>query len=139
MIFARDTHYSEVSPGAAPGFFVKGAPLHELGLTQNIVELAIRHAEREQAQRVVSITVEIGALSGVVAEAVAFAFDVCSRGTLAEGARLDIRPIQGRGQCLDCSRQAEIKTLTHVCPHCGSLALETIQGQEMKFIEMEID
>lgn len=139
MIFVRNTLYSEGSLGATPGFFAKGAPVHELGLTQNIVELAIQHAVREQAQRVVSITVEIGALSGVVAEAVAFAFDVCSQGTLVEGARLEIRQIEGRGQCLDCTRQAVIRTLTHVCPHCGSLALETIQGQEMKFTEMEID
>ncbi len=113
--------------------------MHELGLTQNIVDIALQHAEREQAQKILAITVEIGALSGVIAEAVEFAFDVCSKGTIAEGARLEIRHIDGRGQCLDCNKQAEISTLTHLCPNCGSLALETIAGQEMTFTEMEID
>lgn len=113
--------------------------LHELSLTQNIVELAIEHAAREDAEKILSITLEIGALSGVVAEAVEFAFDVCCKGTLAEGADLEIRHITGIGQCLDCHKKSEIETLTHVCPYCGNLALETVQGREMKFTEMEID
>ena len=122
-----------------PGLFTKGCALHELSLTQNIVDLAIEHAAREEAKKILSITLEIGALSGVVAEAVEFAFDICSTDTLAEGADLKIRHITGKGRCLDCHKEAAIKTLTHVCPHCGSLALETVQGQEMKFTEMEID
>ena len=113
--------------------------MHELGLTKSIVDLAVEHADREQAKKILSITLEIGALSGVVAEAVEFAFEICSKGTLAEGADLVICHILGKGRCLDCHKEAEIKSLTHLCPHCGSLALETVQGQEMKFTEMEID
>jgi hydrogenase nickel incorporation protein HypA/HybF len=113
--------------------------LHELSLTQSIVELAIEHANREKAVAIRSITVEIGALSGVVADAMEFAFDVCSKGTLADGARFEILHISGRGRCMECREESELETLTHTCPLCGSLALETIQGQEMKFTEMEID
>jgi hydrogenase nickel incorporation protein HypA/HybF len=113
--------------------------LHELSLTQNIVELAIEHARRENATAIRSITVTIGALSGVVADAVAFAFDVCSKGTMVEGARLEILPIAGLGRCFECQEVSEMQTLSYVCPQCGSLALETVQGQEMKFTEMEID
>lgn len=113
--------------------------MHELGLTQSIVDLAIEHAEREDAATILGITIEIGALSGVIAEAVEFAFDVCSKGTPAESARLEIKHIPGRGRCLDCHAEPEIATLTHICPSCGSLALEILQGQEMKFIEMEVD
>lgn len=113
--------------------------MHELSLTQSIVELAIEHARRENAAAIRSITVAIGALSGVVADAVEFAFDVCSKGTMAEGARLEIRHIAGRGRCLECHEESELQTLTYTCPQCGSLALETVQGQEMQFTEMEID
>lgn len=113
--------------------------MHELSLTQNIVELAVEHARRENATAIFSLTVEIGALSGVMADAVAFAFDVCSQNTLAQGARLEIRHIPGLGRCLSCHELTEMETLSYVCPLCGSLALETLQGQEMKFIEMEID
>ena len=113
--------------------------MHELSLTQNIVELAIQYASRNNAVAIRSITVEIGALSGVVADAVAFAFDVCSKGTMAEGARLEIRRIAGVGRCLRCRRESQLEALTHVCPLCGSLTMETVQGQEMKFTEMEVD
>ncbi|MEJ2471291.1 MAG: hydrogenase maturation nickel metallochaperone HypA [Desulfuromonadales bacterium] len=113
--------------------------MHELSLTQSLIEAAVDHAKRAKAERILSVTVEIGALSGVIADAVLFAYDVCSRDTLAEGSRLEIRHIAGRGHCLDCQREAEITTLTHVCPHCSSLALRIVQGEEMKFTEMEID
>jgi len=125
--------------GIAPACLSKRCALHELSLTQNIIDLAIEHATREDAAKILSITLEIGALSGVVIEAVEFAFDVCSKNTLAEGAALKIHHINGQGRCLDCQKEAEIKNPTHLCPHCGSLALETVQGQDMKFTEMEID
>ena len=113
--------------------------MHELSLTQSIVELAIEYARRENAAVIRSVTVEIGALSGVSADAVAFAFDVCSKGTMADGARLVILDTAGRGRCLACHEESELSTLTHTCPRCGGLALETVQGQEMKFTELEID
>lgn len=113
--------------------------MHELSLTQSIVELAVTHANRAGARVIRSITLEIGDLSGVMAEAVEFAFDVCSKGTLVEGARLEIRRIKGRGRCLDCDKEAEMDSLTYTCPHCGSLALETIRGKEMTLTEMEVD
>lgn len=113
--------------------------MHELSLTQNIVELAIEHAQRARAVAIRSITVEVGALSGVLADALEFAFDVCSKGTMAAGARLEIRHIAARGQCLACREMTELENLTHICPRCGSLALQVLQGQEMTFIEMEID
>ena len=125
--------------GRARARLRKGCALHELSLTQNIVDLAVEHAGRENAKKILSITLEIGALSGVIAEAVEFAFEICSKGTLAEGAALHIRHIDGRGRCLDCHEESELETLTHVCHHCGSLALETLQGQEMRFTELEID
>lgn len=113
--------------------------MHELSLTQSIVELAVEHAQRENAVAIRSITVEIGALSGVLADAMEFAFDVCSKGTMAEGSHLEIIHVAGRGRCLECHKESELDSLTYTCPYCEKLALEPVQGQEMKFTEMEID
>ncbi len=55
--------------------------MHELSLTQNLVATAEEFARRENAAVIISLTLQIGALSGVVPEAVEFAFDVCSKGT----------------------------------------------------------
>ncbi len=113
--------------------------MHELGLTQNLVEVALEHAEREGATAISSIVLEIGVLSGVIPEAVEFAFEACSQGTLAADATLEIRHIPGLGHCLACGKQSEIQSLTDCCSHCGGYGLEILQGQEMNLIEMEIN
>ena len=139
MIFILKYLYSKLPVRDSRTFSSNEQPLHELSLTQSIVEIAIEHAHRENAVAIRSITIEIGALSGVMADAMEFAFDVCCKDTMAEGARLEIRHIRGLGRCMECREESEMDTLTYTCPQCGSLALETVQGREMKFTEMEID
>lgn len=138
LIFTVNRHYSKQGL-IIRTFSLEGHILHELGLTQSIIDLAIEYATRENAKKVSSITVEIGSISGVIPEAVEFAFDVCSKETLVEGAALHINHINGQGRCLDCKEISDIDFPTHICPNCGNLSLEIVQGKEMKFIEMEID
>lgn len=113
--------------------------VHELSLTQNLIDIAEAHARREGATTITSITMEIGALSGVIPEAVEFAFEACTLGTLAEGATLEIRRIPALGRCQQCRQECAMESLLDGCPDCKSFALDIIQGQEMALIEMEID
>lgn len=113
--------------------------MHEVGITQSIINIAEEHARREQAASITSITVEIGNLSGVIAESVEFCFEACAQGTLAEGARLIIRRIQARGKCGDCRHEFDLDTITFACPACDSFAVERLCGDELRISEMEID
>jgi hydrogenase nickel incorporation protein HypA/HybF len=113
--------------------------LHELGLTYNLIEIAEAHARREGATAIRSLRLKIGSLSGVFPEAIKFAFDVCSKGTLAQGATLEILLIQALGRCQQCAAESSMESLADACPLCGSFALEILQGQEMALTEMEID
>jgi hydrogenase nickel incorporation protein HypA/HybF len=113
--------------------------LHELSLTQNLIEIAEEHARRENATVITSMTMEIGALSGVIPEAVEFAFEACTKDTLADGAKLEIRRIPALGRCQQCSQECAMENLLDGCTACGSFALDIIKGQEMALIEMEID
>jgi len=115
------------------------AHVHELGITESLVGIAERAARDQGATRVLSLTVEIGALSGVVPDAVAFCFEACARGTLLEGSRLDIRAIPGRALCADCGADVDIDNLTYACPICGSYALQRTQGEELRLLEVEIE
>lgn len=72
--------------------------MHELSIMQNVIEIC---ESNSGGSRVLSVIMEIGDLSGVVAEAAEFCFEACSRGTLVEGARLRIDRIPGAGSCLD--------------------------------------
>jgi hydrogenase nickel incorporation protein HypA/HybF len=113
--------------------------MHELSLTQSLISVAEEHARQAGATAIHSITLEVGALSGAIPEALEFAFDVCSKGSLAEGATLRIRRIAGRGRCAACAAATEIDQLTAVCPACGALAFELVAGLELRVLELEID
>ncbi|WP_305046802.1 hydrogenase maturation nickel metallochaperone HypA [Geoalkalibacter sp.] len=113
--------------------------MHELGITRSIVEIAERHAREQGAVRVISLTVQIGALSGVIAEAVEFAFEVCAQDSLLEGARLIIDAVPGRGRCRACGAESAMDRFTYACPHCDALALDCIQGEELRILELEVD
>lgn len=113
--------------------------MHELSLTISLIEIAEEHARRENATVITSVTMEIGALSGVMPEAVEFAFEACSQGTLADGAKLEIRRIPALGRCLECGKESAIKSLLDGCTACDSFALDILRGEEMALIELEID
>jgi hydrogenase nickel incorporation protein HypA/HybF len=113
--------------------------MHELSLTQSLVEIAEEHARRAGATAIRGIILEVGELSGAIPAALEFAFDVCSKGTLAEGATLTIQPVPGHGRCRACAAAVECHELTAVCPVCGALALDLDAGRELRIIELEID
>lgn len=113
--------------------------MHEVGITQSIVEIAERHAREQGAARVLSVTVRIGALSGVVPEAVEFCFEACTKGTLLDGARLIVERVPGKGRCTECGAEIELAPHTFACPPCGALAVERLQGEELRILELEVD
>jgi len=113
--------------------------MHELSLTQSLVAIAEEHARRAGATVIREIVLEVGELSGAIPEALEFAFDVCSKGTLAEGAALTIRKVPGSGRCTACAADSPCETLTAVCPRCGALAFAIDQGTELRILELEID
>ena len=113
--------------------------MHELSLTQNLLEIAAEHARAAGAKAILGITLEVGELSGADPEALTFAFDVCSRGTLAEGATLSIRRIPGQGRCAACATTVACRAPTVVCPACGALAVTIDAGTELFILELEID
>lgn len=110
--------------------------MHELSITQGIIEISEQHAG---GRRVRGLVVEIGELSGVVPEAVEFAFEACSQGTLLEGARLNIVRIPGRGHCRTCTVDVPLTSLYDACPTCGEYGLTAVSGEEMRVREIEVD
>ncbi|MGB7444778.1 MAG: hydrogenase maturation nickel metallochaperone HypA [Coleofasciculaceae cyanobacterium] len=108
--------------------------MHELGITQNIVAIVQEHAQGAQVQRV---SLEIGKLSAIMPEAIRFCFDVCTKGTVLEGAVLEIIEIPGLASCRQCSREFPLDQPFGICS-CGSVELDLIRGQELKIKEMEV-
>lgn len=108
--------------------------MHELGLTESIVAIV---SERAGTSRVTRVFLEIGRLTAVMPEAIRFCFELCSAGTNAEGATLEIIEVPGRGRCRACRREAEISNWLWRCD-CGSSDIECIAGEELTVKAMEI-
>jgi hydrogenase nickel incorporation protein HypA/HybF len=110
--------------------------MHEMSITQGIIELCLEHAD---GRRVTSLDIEIGELSSVVPEAVEFCFEACSKETALEGARLNIVRVPGKGVCLDCGRETALPELYGACCHCDSNRVTVVAGEELRVREIEVD
>lgn len=109
--------------------------MHELAITQSIVEICESHAAGRQVSLV---RIEIGDLSGVVPDAVEFCFEACSRDTLLQGARLVIERIPARARCRTCAAQVAIRSYHDACAACGSYQLEILSGEELQVKQLEV-
>jgi hydrogenase nickel incorporation protein HypA/HybF len=109
--------------------------MHELSITRNIVAIV---SEAARGHRVRTVTLEVGALSGVMADSIAFCFGVVSAETPVAGARLDIRKIDGRGRCRLCGSEFPAPALYSPCP-CGSRDVELIGGEELNIKSLELE
>ena len=110
--------------------------MHELSITQGIIEICESHAG---GRRVVSIDVEIGELSSVVPDAVAFCFEACSQGTMLQGASINIIRIPGRGHCLKCDAETPLTAIFDACQRCGRFQVTVVSGEELRVREIEVD
>ncbi|NOT46710.1 MAG: hydrogenase maturation nickel metallochaperone HypA [Acidobacteria bacterium] len=108
--------------------------MHELGITRSVIAIC---AENSGGAAVKRVTLEIGKLSAILPDAVRFCFDICAKGTVVEGADLEILEIPGRGRCRLCGRTIILSQLVGRC-ECGSNDLEIIAGEELKVKEMEV-
>jgi hydrogenase nickel incorporation protein HypA/HybF len=107
--------------------------MHELGLTQQVVEVVCEHA---RGARVTRVVLEIGKLSAVLPDAVRFAWELCSEGTSAEGAELVILEPPGLARCRACAAEVALERPFGVCA-CGSSDLEWLSGEELRIKQLE--
>jgi hydrogenase nickel incorporation protein HypA/HybF len=108
--------------------------MHELGITRSIVAIV---SEASAGRRVRRVTLEVGKLAGVMPGAITFCFDALCQGTKLEGARLEIREIEGRARCRDCGAEFETETFFTPCA-CGSHHLLRLAGEELTVKTMEL-
>jgi len=107
--------------------------MHELAITESVVQAV---TERLPDARITCVRLEIGALSGVVADSVRFCFDLVTEGTNLAGARLEIAEIAGRCHCRVCGRAFEPDGPIMICP-CGSIEIAVLSGQELKIASVQ--
>ena len=106
--------------------------MHEVSMMQNTLDIAIAQAKQSNASKIDRLTMNIGDLSGVIPEALEFAFEVLTKGTIAENAQLEINSIAVACHCQKCDRNFQPEAYVYQCPHCGQMSNDVIFGRELE-------
>ena len=113
--------------------------MHELSIMDSALTMVLERAQQAGAKRVHLVRLRIGALSGVVPDALQFAFEALVPGTLAECARLDIEDVPARFWCETCRAEFQSDDMLAECPDCHRPSGELRAGREMEVASMEIE
>jgi hydrogenase nickel incorporation protein HypA/HybF len=108
--------------------------MHELAITQSIVDLVV---ERTTGRQVGLVRVEVGVLSGVVPDSMQFCYELISSGTTLEGSRLVIEKTPGSAHCRSCDQNFVLNDLILLCP-CGSADVDIVTGRELRILSVEL-
>ena len=112
--------------------------MHEIGIIQGALELAEQSARSSGATRIHRLKLRIGQMTGVVPDALQFAFEVVRQGTLAAEASLELETVPATCWCAACRTEFVAKDLQYDCPACGQFSQELRRGLELELASLEV-
>lgn len=112
--------------------------MHELSIAASIIDLAQEEAEKRSV-RIIAIHLTLGALSGVVRDALEGSYEIAVAGTALEGSRLVIHEKAVTIFCAACNQPSELPSIqSFVCPRCGAPAGDVLDGRELQVTALEV-
>ncbi len=112
--------------------------MHELSIAMSIIEMAEEEAARRSAT-VTAVHLKIGALSGLVTDALLSCFEMACEGTVLQGAKLVIEEVPVIVFCPHCNAQRPLSSMQFFCcSECGTPCSEVVQGKELEVVALEI-
>lgn len=113
--------------------------MHELGVVFHIADSVVKTAQENNAQRVHSVTMEIGEVSTVIPH---YLIDVwnwhCKRVPILNGCTMNVEQIHARTRCVPCGRDYDTVPQGIRCPYCGSEQTYLITGNEVNIKDITI-
>jgi hydrogenase nickel incorporation protein HypA/HybF len=113
--------------------------MHESVIAQSLLEIIEEEAGRHGGTKVTRVKVLIGKLSGVVPEALRFAFEAITTDSIAEGALLEIEEVPLRIRCNQCRKTHVIDGPFIICPDCEGADVKMVTGRELELRTMELE
>ena len=110
-----------------------------MGLTTEILRAVLDTSARSHATRINTVRVTVGELTEIVPDALQFAWEALSPGTLAEGSVLNVNETGGRSLCLQCGTEFAHGRFDRVCTSCGSFATKVLVGDELAIDNIDVD
>ncbi len=109
-----------------------------MSLAESMLEIIEEEASTRGFARVLAVRVAVGELGSVEPESLQFCFDVVCRGSLAEGASLQIERVEGRAWCMECARSVVLHERHAGCPECGGFQVQIQGGEELRLLDLEV-
>ena len=113
--------------------------MHELPVTQSILDIALKHGQKAGAKRIIDLHITIGQLASIIDDSVQFYWDIISKDTIAENAILHFTRIPAKFKCLDCEHSYTPEDGELACPTCGSIRVNIIAGKEFFLDSIDIE
>ena len=113
--------------------------MHEMALMESVLDTVESSAEQAGALKVVKVSLSVGEMTEAIAEALEFAFEALTDGTIMEGAELAITYITPRTRCSACGNEFEHDRFHIICPRCGSVNTRLLAGRELYIDSIEVD
>ena len=113
--------------------------MHEFPITQQIVKIAEESALKNNAKKVLKISLVVGETSGIVEESVRMYFDIISKGTIAEGAELEVTRVEHQMFCTKCKKNFKREKYSFECPECGEVGEPTEIGKEFYIKDIDVE
>ena len=112
--------------------------MHELPVVEQIIKIAEEHGRKARAHKIERIRIVVGERSGYISESIQMYFDIISKGSLCEGATLEIETVRPKLRCPACGRLFERRPLRFDCPACGTDGAPTDIGREFYIDTIEV-
>jgi hydrogenase nickel incorporation protein HypA/HybF len=113
--------------------------MHELSLALSLLDEVGAAAEREGATRVATVRLRLGAMSGIMRDALLFSWDLARSGTIASEAELLIDDVPVAVWCPRCDGERAVPPGEGlVCSTCGAVAPKIVRGRELELVAMEV-
>lgn len=113
--------------------------MHELGIVRDLLNIALDYATSNHAARIRQLNVQVSAAADESEDSLRFHFDHLTRGTMAEGARLNIERVPVQANCLECEQDFAWSELGMLCPHCSSPRVRPLLEDGFKLTSIEIE
>jgi hydrogenase nickel incorporation protein HypA/HybF len=113
--------------------------MHEVSICESIVDILKQEAEKQGASKIKSVRLLIGEMAGVVDDSLNFAFEIVSKGTVAEGAEVIIEHSPLMARCKSCGKEFHIVGYAFSCAHCDGPEIEVVSGRELQIEEIDLE
>lgn len=113
--------------------------MHELAVTESILNISLRHAEEAGAQRITGVNLVIGQFASIVDNSVQFYWDIMTKNTIAQGSLLHFERIPGEMTCSTCGHVFCPSDKTFECPACSSSYVNITKGEEFLIDSIDVE